>query len=49
MEGGWEWFRKADLNAIIFLLYGDNCQNCDAGSENESERIDKRPFKAKQK
>lgn len=30
---------KADLNVIMFLLYGDICQNCGAGSENGNGRI----------
>lgn len=27
--------KKADLNIIISPLYGDNCQDCGAGGENE--------------
>lgn len=39
-EGGnRSWKReKADLNVIMFLLYGDICQNCGAGSENGNGR-----------
>lgn len=31
--------KKADLNIIIFPLYGDNCQDCGDGGKNGDEEM----------